>query len=57
MIELKWDQPAGSAIGQILDRDYPAPLRDPGRDLLLVGITYDKANKSHTCQIVEHRCD
>ena len=55
VIELKWDQPAGSAIGQILDRDYPAPLRDPGRDLLLVGITYDKANKSHTCQIVEHR--
>lgn len=57
VIELKWNQTADGAIDQILRKDYPAPLRGYGRDILLVGINYDKnapaGERKHTCRIVK----
>ena len=53
VVELKWDRKPGSAIAQILDRDYPAVLRDWGGPLLLVGVSYDAKTKEHACRIVE----
>ena len=57
VIELKWNQTADGAIDQILRKDYPAPLRGYGKDILLVGINYDKnapaGERKHTCRIVK----
>lgn len=53
LIELKWDKSPEVAIAQIRDRDYPAVLRDWGGLILLVGVTYDRKTKRHTCHIEE----
>lgn len=51
LVELKWNKDANSAIRQIKDRQYPAALEDYGGELLLVGISYDRENKSYECRI------
>lgn len=55
VIELKWNQSAGGAIGQILDRRYPEALKNYGGEILLVGINYDRdalpGMRRHTCRI------
>ena len=53
LVELKWDRKPDSAIAQARNRDYPAVLRDWGGPILLVGITYDRKSKRHTCRIEE----
>ncbi len=53
LVELKWDRKPDSAIAQIRHNDYPAALRDWGGPILLVGITYDRKSKRHTCRIEE----
>lgn len=51
IIELKWNQPAYTAIRQIRDRNYPDALRGFTDNILLVGISYDTETKQHTCKI------
>ena len=51
IIELKWNDDADSAISQIHDRNYAGQLRDYGSEILLVGISYDKAGKKYGCII------
>ena len=57
MIELKWNKNAEGAIDQIINKKYPSVIKDYGKQILLVGITYDKdaktGEKKHICRIVE----
>lgn len=51
IIELKWDKSAGEALTQIKEKRYGNALKDYHGNLLLVGISYDKATKKHECVI------
>ena len=51
LIELKWNKTAESAIEQIKCGNYPQAVKDYGKDLLLVGISYDSDSKEHRCRI------
>lgn len=53
VVELKYGQPAQSAVAQIKERKYPEALKDYQGKLLLVGISYGKADKKHSCVIEE----
>ena len=50
VIELKWDKSAHGAIGQIKEKRYMDSLKG-FKEVLLVGINYDKASKEHECSI------
>ncbi|MBO6208688.1 MAG: AAA family ATPase [Lachnospiraceae bacterium] len=56
VVELKWNKSAEGAIEQILKKHYPDILNGYGREILLVGINYDKdapaGEKKHQCRIV-----
>ena len=51
LIELKWNQKAETAVGQIKSRNYPESLQQYVGDILLVGISYDKKDKRHRCKM------
>lgn len=55
VIELKWNKDAETAIQQIKKRHYPDSFNGLGREIILVGITYDKnapvGNRKHICKI------
>ena len=51
VIELKYNQDADTAISQIHHKRYPAKVAQYTGDLLLVGINYDREQKTHTCRI------
>ena len=51
LIELKWDKSARGALDQIKAREYAGALNDYKQNLLLVGINYDRASKTHECEI------
>ena len=51
IIELKYDETAESAIDQIKSKKYTGALREYSGNILLVGISYDKKTKKHTCRI------
>lgn len=55
VIELKWNKNVETAVNQIKDRRYPDSFKGCGKDIILVGITYDKAapagNRKHVCKI------
>ena len=51
VLELKYNQDADSAIDQIKRKQYPAKMAEYTDNLLLVGINYDKQQKTHTCRI------
>lgn len=58
VVELKFNKDTDAAIGQIKQKNYPAKLAEymasasgSARDILLVGINYDKEAKLHTCKI------
>jgi hypothetical protein len=51
VVELKYDQKAKTAIGQIKEKQYPGSLEKYKGNLLLIGINYDKETKNHTCVI------
>lgn len=53
IIELKWNHSARTAIKQIKEREYPQALEGYIGKILLVGISYDKEIKEHSC-IIEH---
>ena len=54
ILELKYNQDADTAIDQIKRKQYPAKVAEYVGNILLVGINYDKQQKSHTCRI--ERC-
>ncbi len=51
IIELKWNKSSEGAISQIKTGNYPALLKDLGREIVLVGINYDEKTKEHSCMI------
>ena len=51
VVELKYDKNADAAIDQILRKQYPAKVAEYTGELLLVGINYDKKEKTHQCHI------
>ena len=51
VVELKWKKEAVTAIDQIKQKNYPAPLKDYAGEVILCGITYEKDEKEHTCMI------
>lgn len=53
VVELKYDKDAHTAIQQIKDRNYTQALQEYTGEILLVGINYDRQNKSkpHSCVI------
>ena len=53
VIELKYDKDADTAINQILRKQYPAKVSKYTGELLLVGVNYDKHQKTHQCRIVK----
>ncbi len=53
VVELKWNEKASTALQQIKERRYTDSLMQYTGNILLVGINYDKANKTHTCVIEE----
>jgi len=50
IVELKWDKRASGAIAQIKEKWCMDELKG-SREVLLVGIYYDKASKEHECSI------
>ena len=54
VLELKYNQDADSAIAQIKRKQYPAKVAEYTDNLLLVGINYDKQQKTHTCRIEKY---
>lgn len=51
VVELKWNKSAQGAIEQIKERQYTSWIEDYTGDILLVGISYDKKSKKHSCII------
>ena len=52
--ELKWDRDAQTAIAQIRAKNYPDALADwvsDGGRVILVGVSYDKKTREHSCVI------
>ena len=55
VVELKVDRHPDTAIEQIHRKQYPTKLTDYTDRLLLVGISYDRQTKEHTCVIEQIR--
>lgn len=51
VIELKYNQTANTAIDQIKQKQYADKLAEYSGEVMLVGISYDKETKTHTCKI------
>ena len=58
IIELKWDKDADTAIKQKKDRRYTGKLAGYGKEILLVGISYNKdgTDRKHECVIESISC-
>ncbi|MBP1544264.1 MAG: AAA family ATPase [Oscillospiraceae bacterium] len=54
VVELKWNISADTAITQIKEKNYPSALEAVSGDILLVGISYDKETKAHSCVIEKY---
>ena len=50
VIELKHNQPAGTAIEQIKAKNYPVKIAEHTGEIVLVGISYND-EKGHSCEI------
>jgi len=57
IIELKYDKTADTAIRQIKEKRYAGALKGYGKEILLVGVNYDKESKEHECVIEKVRVD
>lgn len=51
LVELKWNHNAYTAINQIKEKKYPSAIKSYTDNILLVGISYDKKTKTHSCII------
>ena len=56
LIELKWNRSAETAIRQIKEKKYVQALAGYSGRILLVGISYDKETREHSCEIEEFFC-
>ena len=54
VVELKWNQNAQTTIRQIKNRQYPEAITNYTDNILLVGISYDKKQKTHNCVIEKY---
>ena len=54
VVELKWNHNAQTAIRQIKNRQYPEAVANYTDNILLVGISYDKKQKTHNCVIKKY---
>lgn len=54
IVELKYDKSAEGAIAQIKEKKYIESLKEYQGNLLLVGISYEKNTKRHTCVIEKY---
>lgn len=54
ILELKYNQDADTAIEQIKRKQYPAKIAEYTGEMLLVGINYNKQQKTHTCRIEKY---
>lgn len=57
IIELKYDHSTDTAIDQIKRKKYPAQVVNYTDNLLLVGISYDRKTKTHTCKIERYHIE
>lgn len=48
---MKCDTSVDTAITQIKEKGYTGVLKDYGKEVLLVGISYNRETKKHTCKI------
>lgn len=55
VIELKYNKSVRTAIHQIKDGNYTQALEEYSGEILLVGISYDKKTKLHSCMIECHK--
>lgn len=55
IIELKCDKSPEGAIAQIKERNYVDGMTKYKNNLLLVGISYDKKTKKHSCIIEQYK--
>lgn len=53
VVELKYVKSAEQAVGQIKKKQYPEALKSYQGNLLLVGVSYSKESKEHSCVIEE----
>lgn len=51
VIELKYNRSADTALDQIRRKEYPSKVAEYAGNLLLVGISYDRETKTHSCRI------
>jgi len=51
LVELKWNKDVDGAISQIKKKNYISAMDEYQGNLLLVGINYDKKDKTYTCII------
>lgn len=51
VVELKYDESADGAIGQIKEKKYVNSLKEYKGNLLLVGVNYNRKSKTHVCKI------
>ena len=51
IVELKYDQSADTAIRQIREKRYAGALKGCEKEILLVGINYNRETKQHQCAI------
>ena len=51
LVELKVDKTAETAIRQILERRYTGALQQYKGEIIIVGLSYDRESKQHTCEI------
>ena len=54
-IIIQWNQDVETALTQIKEKKYPEGLEKYKDNLLIVGISYDKKTKKHTCHIEKHQ--
>jgi hypothetical protein len=53
IVELKWNKSADTAIEQIKNKQYVDSLKNYSGKIILVGVSYDKESKVHSCVIEE----
>lgn len=57
VIELKYNKDVDAAIDQIKRKQYPNKVKEYTDNLLLVGINYDKQQKTHECHIEKYEAN
>ena len=55
VVELKWNHSAQGAIRQIQEKQYASWIEGYTGEILLVGINYDREEKTHSCVIERHK--